>query len=150
MIGSETRTIGETDYTVRQMTATPAYTLLTKLTKIIGPAFGALSAGESVSAKVSAAVNVLASKLDETEVTAIIKQLISCVDLQGTPLSKTFEAHFHGGNLSEMFKLLGFVLEVNYADFFGGFESVKSKAAAFLAGPQASKSQTTSGGPPGA
>lgn len=148
MIESTNKVIGGTEYTVRQLTATPAYTLLTKLTRIVGPAFGALSAGDSASSKISEAINVLASKLDETEVTVIVKQLVGCVDIDGTPLSKTFEAHFHGGNLSEMFKLLGFVLEVNYADFFGGLESVKIKAAAFLAA-QPSKSQTTSGGPPG-
>ena len=156
MIGSETKTIGDSTYTVRQLTATPAVTLLTRLTKLIGPSFGALSAGENVGEKVSSAVNLLASRLDEAEVSDIIKKLIACVELEtggesSVALSKVFESHFHGGNLSELFQLLGFVLEVNYSDFFAGFASVKKKAAALLAdAPQASKSPTTSGGQPGA
>ncbi len=152
MIGSEDRTIGEHIYTVRQLSATPAYTLLNKLLKIVGPSFGALSDDGGL----QKAVQELVSRMDEGEVTKIIKTMISCCEVnlpdgRGImPLDKVFETHFHGGNLSEMFKLLLAVLEVNYADFFASMGNVKAKALAMLANGQALKSPSASGGPSGA
>jgi hypothetical protein len=155
-LSTDTRTIGQNTYTVTQLAATPAYTLLTKLMKIIGPAFGALagaSEGKPVSEALKAALQELTSRLDEDEVKKIVNQLVATVIVHtdngmNAPLPKVFESHFHGGNLSEFFQVLGFVLEVNYSDFFGGLESVKQKAASLVAG-SVSKSPNTSGGMPG-
>lgn len=152
MIGSEDRTIGEHIYTVRQLSATPAYSLLNKLLKIVGPSFGALSDDGGL----QKAVQELVTRMDEGEVTKIIKTMISCCEVQlpegkgVMPLDKIFETHFHGGNLGEMFKLLLAVLEVNYADFFDLLANAKTKAAAMVASGQALKSQSVFGGLAGA
>jgi hypothetical protein len=155
MVGSQSKVIGQHEYTVTQLTATPAYTLLCKLMKIAGPAFGALAAGSgsgNMGEAVSIAIRELVARMDEAEVKAIVNQLIGTVLVKigntDTPLSRVFESHFRGGNLSEMFQVLGFALEVNYSDFFGGLERAKEKLGAFVAPP--SKSPITSGGMHGA
>lgn len=159
MIQAEQRTIGDYTYTVRQMPATAAYTMLTRLIKLAGPSVKGM---EGTNGKVDAIAGILgafAANLDEAEVKKIVDELIKYVEVdlpdgKGVmPLggkAGVFETHFHGGRLSEMFKVLGAVLEVNYADFFGGMDDAKELLAGMLASVRPSKSPSTFGGQPGA
>jgi hypothetical protein len=158
MIGTEshTRQIGDYTYTALQMAATPAISLLTKLMKLGGPALKSVGEADDKWQAIALALGGLLERLDEKEVQDIIARLAaSClVELDPNkgpvPLKNVFESHFKGGNLKDMFAVLLFVLEVNYADFFGGsgIEGVRAMLAQALAG--APKSPNTYGGQPGA
>lgn len=159
MIQAQDRTIGDYTYTIRQMPATAAQTMFTKLIKLFGASLKGIAGASGKVDIIAAVVGSFAERLDEAEVTKLINTMMAYIEVhfpegKGVmPMSKVFETHFHGGNLLQMFKLVGAFLEVNFSDFFGdtlGSTDIKSLLASVLASAQPSKSQSTSTGSSGA
>lgn len=149
---SETRTIGDTTYRVTQLPAGKSRRLLVRLYKVLGPAFGKLLEGFDATSvtgggkapslldikmeSVSQAMSTLAIHLTEEDLEFVVDRLFTgdmvemdVGDDKWVKLTKErVDLHF-AGKLDEMFRLLAFALEVNYASFFAG----SGGASAFLA-----------------
>lgn len=117
MIETEEKEICGSIYLVTQMPAMRALKMQARLLRLIGPSFGAMIAsGEDSSIPV--AINLLAEKLDENTYEKIILDLLQGVRKDGVELTKGFIDLAFAGNLNELYRVIQFVLEVNFADFF--------------------------------
>lgn len=144
-------------YSVEMLTATPAWKLLLKLSKIVGPSIGqivdasqaAASGGKSLleanigDAVFGEAVRSLMERMDEAAVESIIKELSGkCeVDVGGQgrsiPLSSCFELHFQG-RMGALMKWLVFAVKAQYSDFLGALMSVTAQGEAAQVAEEAS------------
>ena len=99
-----------------------------KLVKLLGPALGAAAGAAKGSGVLDAklgpevigpAVQKLADALDPQAFLQLVHELLqdTWIDGKDVKTDEAFDANF--GNLAFMYKVLGFVLEVNFADFFG-------------------------------
>lgn len=117
--------------TVTQWPARKALTVKLRLVRAIGPGLGEIIGGmkgteESVLdsdmdlSKVTTALEKLLSALDEATFMALIKTLISSVRVDEVDMSneKEFDMMFTS-KLELLYKVIWFVLEVNYGSFFG-------------------------------
>jgi hypothetical protein len=127
---SQEKVIGEFAYTVQQLPATRSLKLLHRLGKVAGMGLTQLASSgfeeitKADAGPVIAAVAAILRDTEPDETVGIIKELLVSsyavgrdgkVDL-GTP---AFDNHFQG-HLGDLFQVVAFALEVNYADFFGG------------------------------
>jgi hypothetical protein len=131
MIKTESKVIGGHTYHVTQLPCGRSRVLLLRLFKVAGPAIGKLldSGGGKVSElegkAIGDALAALAYGLNEQDLEFVVDQCFGdnvTVELDGKKprVTKEFcELHFAGA-LDEFFKVIGFVLEVNYRSFFGG------------------------------
>ncbi len=118
-------TIDGQAYRVTQFGATEGLRVWTKLAKLIGPsigkAFGGVKGGTALldadvdPRAIGEAVEILVDQLDETEVVDFAKRLLAFTMIDGREVN--FEIDFQGRMLV-MLKVLQFVIEVNYSDFF--------------------------------
>lgn len=116
--------IGKKEFKVDKMPATEGTRNLLKLTKIVGPGIGKLSAvlslkGEEQTDATLAAFSEIIGELDPNIMTAFIVELVETAQVKdGTEyMGVIYDMHIE--DLSEAFELLFFVLKVNYASFFG-------------------------------
>lgn len=117
------------DWLVTQFPAGEGIKLLTTLTRLIGPTIAGLAgdvkkpsdlANMKLDSKVlQIAVEQLASKLDEDNTLDLVKRLLAGTRKDGEEVVPTFDVAFQGEYLT-LFKVLGFVLKVNYSSFFKG------------------------------
>lgn len=127
--------IGDMNCRVNQFTGTVSFKLFIELVQLVGPAFGSLLSSTdnktSLSNMLSANVGdlqvtmlALMAKLNPDNNLDLILRMFACTTVNGEDVnSKTFDTVFQGKILT-MFKVLLFVVEVNYQDFLGesGFE----------------------------
>lgn len=121
---TEERRIGNYNYTVTQFLATDALGHLADLAKLAGPAMVMMGdsseattleeAKEEVGEKLSAAIGALMAGLDKQTHVKLIKDLLEKTRVDNAPL--VFDTHFMG-RIGHLFKVLLFVLEVNFSDF---------------------------------
>lgn len=142
---SQDKTIGDSSYRVTQLPAGRARKLLVRLYKVLGPAFGKLleglddqaqklagtgkapSLGDVEMLSVSAAISTLALHLREEDLEYVVDQVLGSNSVEMSNgegkwvrlTKETSDLHF-AGRLDEMFRVLGFALEVNYSSFFSG------------------------------
>ena len=114
---SQERAIGEGVWTVTQFPATEGLAILTRLLKLVGPAMGAISRGEGGNVEVGTFIALLIERLDEAETIALVKRLLKDTRKDGREILPQFDLEFMG-NYHTLLNVLGFVLEVNYGDFF--------------------------------
>lgn len=131
MIATRDKLINGHTYSVTQFPARHAFMLKARLAKLLGPALAEilaslngvskesiLSADIDLSA-ISAALNKLLGAVDEQSTMDLILKLLSCTRMDGKEITEQlFDIEF-AGNLSDVYKVLAFVIEVNYGDFFG-------------------------------
>ena len=111
-----------------QFTAMRSFTLLGKLAKTIGPALGVLT-NANPDANIASLAPQLATAMmgmDPEEATKLAAQVLGST-MAITPAGVKHEFsdstqidQVFNGRLGRMFKVLGFVLRVNYGDFLGG------------------------------
>lgn len=115
MIESKTKVIDGLKYTVTQLGAKKGMRALTRLARLLGPAF---ASGDQTEAMAG-----LFSRLTEDDVEYFCDTFapLTTVEQDGKApqLSSIFEIHFTG-NYSSMLQWLLFCIEVNFGDFFGG------------------------------
>lgn len=126
---SQNEIINEHEWTVTQFPAGEGIKLLTRLTTLIGPTIAGLAgdakkpsdlANMKLDSKVlQIAVEQLASKLDENSTLDLVKRLLAGTRKDGEEVIQAFDIVFQGDYLT-LFKVLGFVLKVNYSSFFKG------------------------------
>jgi len=136
MIETKTREIGGSEYEVTQFPAMEALRIKTRLAKMILPSIGEISQGgadqEINYEAISHAIAAFADNLNEKEFTELVTRLLKNTSADGKPmyhngqlLDSTFDEAF-AGNLMNLYKVLAFVLEVNYPDFFAAASSIGS------------------------
>ena len=121
---TQERKIGDHHYSVTQFTATTALEHLADLAKLAGPAMIMMGddseatlaedAKEKAGEKISAAVGALMAGLNKQTHVKLIKDLLQSTRVDSNPL--VFDTHFMG-KIGHLFKVLMFVLEVNFSDF---------------------------------
>jgi len=134
MITSKEREIDGHTWLVAQFPASESLKILAKLTKLLGPSIAALSGtvegGKSIldvevgGEDFARAVSLLVERLDEEDVFNFVKRLLKDTRCDGREVLPEFDILF-AGRLTTLIKVLVFVLEVNYEDFFGIVEKVK-------------------------
>jgi hypothetical protein len=124
--------IGGVRYDIHRFSPTPALKLSTRLAKFIGPAIAkavedfqkANKEGKKMTKadlNLSGIIMTILPNLEEDFVTNTMKDLISCVSINGTELknSAAFESHFKG-KLGHMLPLVGAIVEYQFSDFLSG------------------------------
>ena len=118
MISVKEKEIDGAKYTVTQMTARRALQMQAKIMKLIGPSIGEAISASGGEASFGKAIGTLAATLDEKTFDSFILELLNGVRKNGMELKEsTIDLEFAGA-LNTLFKVLAFVLEANYADFF--------------------------------
>ena len=135
----EEKEIDGNTWMVSQLPATEGLKVLTKLIKIVGKPIGKAVKGVTDSngvgsildakidyAFVGDAIGDLTSRLDEEEVTGLIKRMFRDVRCDGKEVMPTFDTLFMG-RYGTMMKVIVFVIGVNFkvplADYLGGLAS---------------------------
>ena len=149
MKNEDERIIDDETYTFYQMGAIKSHSLLLKIVKIVGPAFGEMvdstdkdgTGKDGIEGLLDADIDMTAvmeglfERADESTVLKIITTLLNQVIHSGTGELKTeaiIDTHFKG-KLPHMYKVVFASAEVQYGDFFaegGILDNLKSKAPA--------------------
>lgn len=127
MIETREKTINGNKIEVTQFPARHALRYKCRLLRIIGPTIGALF--ENVKnldevkftdqdLNIGAAVKALVDRLDESEVLDLIIQLCQSTRFNGKEMNTALIDSEFSGNLTLLYKIIYFILEVNFADFF--------------------------------
>lgn len=121
MVESKSKTIDGISYTVTQFPARRAFAIQARLIKTIGPALGAaVGKGLKGEVDVAGALQKLADNVDPDALVALALELLQSTRANGKELGSdaAFDAAF-SGKLLHLYKVLAYVVEVNFADFFG-------------------------------
>lgn len=133
-----------------------ATTLFWSYARIFGPAF---AAGISAAPDLQALVKQQSSKgigealgelfkLPEEELEALIRRTFELTFFNGQPILDSYDLVFQG-KVDQVFAVIAFTLEVNFASFFGGsggiVAAIRAKASAFAS----SQTQSPQAGPAG-
>lgn len=134
MIETKEKLIGDSNYSVTQMTALHAIRMQARLLKLLGPSFAAMIAAggkENPDSSLPLAISLLSEKLDEKTFEDLVLDLLKCVRKDGAELTREKINLDFAGKLNEIFLVMQFVLEVNFSDFFqeGGIIAELRKAA---------------------
>lgn len=124
---SQDRSIGDAVWSVSQFPATEGLAILTRLLKLVGPALGSVARGEGTALEVGSFVAALVDQLDEADTVTLIKRLLRDTRKEGREVLPTFDTEFMG-NYFTLLTVIGFVLEVNYGDFFAAMNRSGSEA----------------------
>lgn len=122
--------IGDVNYTIQHFNPTKALSLLTRLTKTVGPTLAVFTNAKDSSdleAAIPKAIQALVEKIDENETPRLIKDLLDCVTYGGGQKvsGESFEFHFQG-KMGIMFKLLIEVVKFQFSDFLSDLLSGNS------------------------
>lgn len=125
MIETKEQVIGNSTYQVTQLPAMRALRMQSKLLKLLGPSFAQMLVkskedkdDDEVDQCLPLAVSLLVNQLEEKTLENLVLELTQGVRKDGYELKKEIIDLEFAGNLNELFMLLKFILEVNYADFF--------------------------------
>ena len=117
--------------TVTQFPARTGFKMQAKLAKIFGPALGELVSGvkgktgkglteaEIDLSKFSGAVRTLFEKIDEESALVLIFELLQFTRINGEEVTEEIFDDTFPGKYATLYKILYFVVEVNYGSFFG-------------------------------
>lgn len=121
-----------TIYRIQHFNPTKGLSILTRLTKTVGPTLAVFTNAKdqaSLEDAIPSAIQALVEKLDENETPKLIKDLLSCVTINGSQdLSQTFDFHFQG-KMGVMFKLLIDVVKFQFSDFLSALPVVRPQTA---------------------
>ena len=112
-IQSEKAEIDGIEFEVQQLPSTASKKLFERLVRAVGPALAEGDAG-----RIFATVFDRLSEKDSADVERILLEKAQVrIDDVWVPLGKVYELIF-AGKVSTLYKLIGFALKVNYADFW--------------------------------
>jgi hypothetical protein len=136
MIESKEKEINGKKVIVGEFPGRYCFKMQAKLVRLFGPVLGELLSGfkgkgdiknlsDALSSdfdlnKISDAIRVLFEKLDEDSAQVLIFELLKTTKVDGEDAwnEAVFDRIF-SGNLVTLYKIVGFVLEVNFSSFFG-------------------------------
>jgi hypothetical protein len=143
MLESKEQKIGESTYRVTQLGAKRGLEVFGRLFQFIAPALGGLlnEAGSVKSLEdvelsaVGTAFKEIAARQVGSELQYFVDAFLPSIEYDGgkdgnfVPLAKVYELHM-AGKIHDLFQLLWFCVEVNYAGFLAGVASLRSDAEA--------------------
>lgn len=149
MYEAKSKEIDGLNVVVTEWPARKALMTKLRLSRIVTPSIGELIGGaNSINQdslldsdvdleKVGSAIGTLMSDLTDDQFKWLIKIMMSCVHVDDMDMSdeKNFDVKF-AGSLASFYKIVWFVLEVNYGSFFGkggigkAVEKIKTKMSA--------------------
>ena len=155
---TKTRKIGERQWTVTQMPATQSLLIQAQLAPILASVGGDLyrvskGGGQAIVEALGAAAGAIQAHLPPDKFLQLAKDLTEngLVQVEGRTIGSTnsFDAVFSGDDMVDLYRVIWFVLEVNYAGFFGalGLTGVMERAKAKMAEGAQSQAQTSSESP---
>lgn len=120
MIETKEKVIGDNTYAVTQMPALRAVKMQARLLRLVGPCIGALIAADpkNPDASLPMAISMLADKLDEATFEKLVLDLVQGVRCNGVEMTRGLLDLDFAGKLNDLYRVLQFVLEVNFSDFF--------------------------------
>lgn len=128
-------------WTVSPFLAREALGILSQIVGLAGPALAqaatAIKGGETVLSgeidtdQLSSAIRMLATSLDENTFDKLVTRLLKDTKKGAAPANDIFDLEF-SQDLTRLFKILAFVIEVNYSDFWSAVAGSQN-AQAFLA-----------------
>jgi len=124
-----TRSIGARSYTVAPLPAFKALDVFEMLSVVIGPAITALAAAGQ-SGEVQPVAEALFKQLGGGKLRNLANQLLEGVLVEEAGKTAMMTVGFdirYAGQLFEVFKVMAFVVEVNYRDFFDGVVALIEK-----------------------
>lgn len=114
----KSRIIGTTEYLVTQMDAVSALKVQTKIIKLIGAgAADLLDESKSIQDKLMEIIPKLMNNFDDNLVNNLVLSLFDkgvFIKVNDNPKKVEFSTHF-AGKAKEMWQVVGFILEVNFA-----------------------------------
>lgn len=122
---TKTKTINGHQWQVTQWPGRHAMRMKVRLAKTFGPALGAAASGahsgmdtDLSELDVSGIVSALVERVDESGFLSLVQDMLhqTLVDNQDASSDAFFDQHF-AGNFGELYRGLGFVLEVNFGSF---------------------------------
>lgn len=120
-LGTSKRTIGKHEYAVTIFPAGHGLELLIELKNALGDSAGSLF-GQNVEGMIAK----IGGSYSKSEIRDLVQRLLDLtfVGSSTEPLGKKeiFDNHF-AGQYGQLMKVLGFVIEVNYSDFFDELKS---------------------------
>lgn len=120
------KTIGLRTYSVAQLPTFKALDVFEQLSVLIGPAMTSLAAS-GMDGRVEPAIEALFSKMGGGKLKSLAAQLLDGVLVEengkSAPMLTGFDLRY-AGQLFEVFRVMAFVVEVNYRDFFDGAREV--------------------------
>lgn len=118
MIETRQKMIDGNCYTVTQLPARRALKIKARLIKTFGCVFAKLLSQGQNPDSLSDAIQIFSSSVDENIFEAIITELLSTARKNGIELNaSTIDLEF-AGDLAAIYKVVAFVIEVNYENFF--------------------------------
>jgi hypothetical protein len=126
MHGQKEVSIDGDEYAISLFPAGQGLKLLSKLTGLLGGPLAKLAEGpeaegaEDSGQLLGAAMASLCENLEKTDVVALVKELLSVVQVNGQKLP--FDTHF-AGKYGPLLKVVKEVVEHNYSDFFGALRN---------------------------
>lgn len=129
-IETKTRTIDDMRVDVSPFPARKAIKLKVRIIKKIAPVIGELAENYDVdkslegqelsSVNLAGACQRLSESLEPDDFLDLLCQVLQGAVINGVPFSvDTMDVQFTGDKLFSLYKIAGFVLEVNYSSFFG-------------------------------
>lgn len=118
MIQQKEITLDGDTYMITQFPATKGIKILKQIVKLVGPSFAELSKaseGKAEADVVSVALDKLFDNLDEVDVEALVKELVSGASKNS--VSVNFDMEF-AGKYEKLFKLVREIVEFNYGSVF--------------------------------
>jgi hypothetical protein len=139
---TESKTIGDTEFSVTQWPAEKSMLMKMRLAKAVGPALAKLAAFDDKKTNknqqltgASDAISILFKDNSPEEVTKLIKDCVVGVSRNGEIVTESgFNQHFSGDSLSDVYKVFFFVISVNYRNFIKGQYIDKMLAKVNLSG----------------
>lgn len=120
---TETKTIGEREFSVTQWSAEKALLMKLKLLKVIGPSVASLASnsdGNEVEA-FAKGLEKLFQNSEPEQILDLIKQCLVGVAIDGTRLTESrINENFDADSLMDMYQVFLFVLKTNYGNFMKG------------------------------
>jgi len=128
MIKTEEKKIDDMEVAVTQFPARFGFKMQARLLKVFGPVIGKMLGGADLKKgadadvnldKLSEAIELLFKSMDEDGAMKLIMDLLQSTRINGQEVNDgSFDSIFPG-KYSTLFKIVGYVLEVNYGSFFG-------------------------------
>jgi len=121
---TETKEIGDHEYSVTQWSAEKAMIMKFRLTKTFGASLASIlnMEGEDKEAEaLSKCLSTLFKDNSPEEIVSLIKECVLKVGCDGTRITETtFNELFSGDDLLEVYKVFIFVIQVNYGNLLRG------------------------------
>lgn len=122
---TESKTIGDHEYSVTQWSAEKAMLMKMKLAKQFGPSLAIMASkneddGDEAEG-ISKAIELIFKNNSPEEVVAMVKETVMGTACDGKRITETsFNELFSGDNLLTVYMVFIFVLQVNYANLLKG------------------------------